>query len=154
MREVRVTETLRDGSPVEIRRLRASDAPVLARRVRAPQRGVAPAALHLAEAAPERGSSCGYLTDVDGHRHEALAASDARTGAGIGVARFVRLEDEPEVAEVAVTVVDEWQHRGLGTLLLEAARRTRRASEGITHFSALVSSDDRSMLEHAAPLRR
>ena len=31
-----------------------------------------------------------YLTDVDHHDHEALAAIDAATGEGVGVARFVR----------------------------------------------------------------
>ena len=36
----------------------------------------------------------------------------------LGVARFVR-RDEPGTAEVAVTVVDDWQGRGVATALLE-----------------------------------
>ena len=49
----------------------------------------------------------------------------------MGVARFIRLADEPEVAEVAVTVIDAWQRRGLGTLLLEHLTDQAR-SQGIT----------------------
>ena len=37
---------------------------------------------------------------------------------GIGVARYVRESDRPSHAEVAVTVVDAYQRRGLGTLLM------------------------------------
>ena len=37
---------------------------------------------------------------------------------GIGVARFIRLEEDSEVAEPAITVVDDFQGKGLGTLLL------------------------------------
>lgn len=140
-----LTVVLSDGAEVEIRRLRPTDVPALRdafERLSAESRRlrfISPK-VRLSEA------ELRYLTDVDGHRHEALAASDARTGAGIGVARFIRLEDEPDVAEVAVTVVDEWQHRGLGTLLLEALAERAR-SEGITHFSALISSDNTVMLD-------
>jgi RimJ/RimL family protein N-acetyltransferase len=76
-----------------------------------------------------------YLTEVDHHDHEALIASDPG-GAAVGVARFVRLDD-PTVAEAAVTVVDEWQGRGLGTALTRLiAERARE--EGIERFAALL----------------
>ena len=35
------------------------------------------------------------------------------------MARYVRLPESPEVAEVAVAVADDWQGRGLGAALLE-----------------------------------
>ena len=57
-----------------------------------------------------------YLTEVDHHDHEALGALDAETGEGIGIARFVRGAD-PTRAEAAVTVIDAWQGRGVGTAL-------------------------------------
>jgi GNAT superfamily N-acetyltransferase len=145
VRELHVTEVLRDGSEVDIRRLRPSDAPVLARafeqlseesrrlRFMSPKPSLSPREL-------------AYLTDVDGHRHEALGASDHASGEGVGVARFVRLEEEPQVAEVAVTVVDAWQRRGLGTLLLEHLADQAR-TQGITHFSALISSENTGVLE-------
>jgi RimJ/RimL family protein N-acetyltransferase len=85
-----------------------------------------------------------YLTDVDHHDHEALGAVDQADGRGVGVARYVRDAEDPHAAEIAVTVVDEWQGRGLGTELL--ARLSARArSEGIHRFTALVAEDNVAM---------
>jgi GNAT superfamily N-acetyltransferase len=96
-----------------------------------------------------------YFTEVDHHDHEALAAVDPVSGRGVGVARFVRLHDRPEVAEAAVTVADDWQDRGLGTLLLEALAERAR-NEGITTFTGLLLATNREMLElleHIARVR-
>ena len=68
-----------------------------------------------------------YLTDIDHHDHEALAAIDAETGDGVGVARFIRRADRPDTAEAAVTVIDEWQGRGVGTALLDLLAERARA---------------------------
>ena len=38
---------------------------------------------------------------------------------GVGSARFVRLSDEPDTAEAAVTVLDDFQGKGLGAILLQ-----------------------------------
>ena len=95
-----------------------------------------------------------FLLDVDHHDHEAIVAVEDETGDGLGVARYVRLGDEPDVAELAITVVDDWQHRGLGTLLLEVIG-ARAREEGITTFSALMLATNREMLEileHAGPM--
>lgn len=68
-----------------------------------------------------------YLSDVDGEMHFAIAAclEDAPDDI-IGIARFIRFEQDPGVAEVAVTVADAFQGRGIGRLsitrLAEAAR--------------------------------
>ena len=96
-----------------------------------------------------------YLTEVDHHDHEALVALDAETGEGVGVARFVRLDGRPATAEAAVTVVDRWQGRGLGTLLLELLA-TRARDEGIARFTALVlasNTDILEVLERLGPVR-
>ncbi len=78
-----------------------------------------------------------YLTEIDHHGREALQAVDPRTEQGLGVARYVRLPDDPTIAEVAVAVVDEWQGRGLASALLhDLAARARE--EGIARFSASV----------------
>src|SRR5277367_3682953 len=85
-----------------------------------------------------------YLTDVDHHDHEALGALDQADGRGVGIARYIRDAEDPQAAEIAVTIVDDWQGRGLGTELL--ARLSDRArSEGIRRFTALVSADNTAM---------
>ena len=93
-----------------------------------------------------------YLTEIDHHDHEALAALDPETGQLIAVARYVR-SAEPEFAEVSVVVGDPWQRRGVATLLLE--RLVERArSAGITHFVALVMDENVEALglfEHRVP---
>jgi GNAT superfamily N-acetyltransferase len=94
-----------------------------------------------------------YLTEVDHHDHEAIGAIDPVSGHGIGIARFVRLPDRPDAAEAAVTVADDWQGRGLGTLLLGAlADRARGA--GIRTFTAVVLAANHEMLEVLEPLGR
>ena len=72
-----------------------------------------------------------YLTDIDHHDHEAIIAVSEETGEGIGVARSVRHRDRGDAAEIAVTVIDDWQGRGVGTLLVEvlSAVPAKRASE-------------------------
>ena len=81
------------------------------------------------------------LTEVDHHDHEALGAVDPATGDGIGIARFVRHPDRPDAAEAAVTVVDEWQGRGVGAALLERLA-VRAREEGIGEFTATLLSDN------------
>jgi GNAT superfamily N-acetyltransferase len=86
-----------------------------------------------------------YLTDVDHHDHEALGALDHDDGRGVGIARYVRHRDDPDAAEVAIAVIDEWQRRGLGTLLLGRIRERAR-DEGIRRFTGLVSTDNVAMI--------
>jgi GNAT superfamily N-acetyltransferase len=84
-----------------------------------------------------------YLTAVDHEHHEALVAIDPRTRQGIGVARYVRIAEQ--LAEPAVAVVDAWQRRGVGSLLMAAlAGRARQA--GITHFRAPVLATNREAI--------
>lgn len=62
-----------------------------------------------------------YLTEIDHDTHEALVAkAETKTGdGGIAVARYVRLDDEPEVAEVAITVADDFQDQGVGSAVFD-----------------------------------
>jgi RimJ/RimL family protein N-acetyltransferase len=93
-----------------------------------------------------------YLTEVDHHDHEAIAAVNPENGMIVGVARFVR-SDDPTEAEVAVVVGDPWQGHGVATALLQQLVGRARA-EGIDHFVALVLSDNTDALElfrHLAP---
>src|SRR3982750_1897781 len=58
-----------------------------------------------------------YFTDVDHHDHEALVAVTRFGGKGLAVARYIRDPRDHDAAELAVTVIDDWQARGLGTAL-------------------------------------
>jgi len=96
-----------------------------------------------------------YLTEIDHDDHEALIAIDEATGQALGVARYVREVERPDAAEVAVTVVDDWQGRGLGTLLLDALS-ARARDEGVTSFTAVILATNDEMIhlvEHLAPVR-
>ena len=86
-----------------------------------------------------------FFTDVDHCDHEAIGALDPCEGRGVGVARYVRSAHDPQVAEMALTVVDDWHGRGLGTELL--ARLVDRArTAGIYSFTAVVSMDNAAMI--------
>ena len=85
-----------------------------------------------------------YLTEVDHVDHEAVIAFDD-DGETVGVARYVR-GDDPDTAEVAVVVADDWQGKGAGTALLE--RLTTRAAENdVERFVALVLQDNAEALD-------
>lgn len=80
-----------------------------------------------------------YLTEVDQHDHVAwIAVNPDRAGEpGMGIARFVRLSDEPHTAEIALTVVDEFQGLGLGAALLNILL-VRAEQLGIRTLRAVV----------------
>jgi GNAT superfamily N-acetyltransferase len=79
------------------------------------------------------------FTEVDYADHFAYVAllPDRPGEPGIGVARYVRSPADPAVAEAAVTVVDEYQGRGLGSLLLEALGAVA-LEHGIRRFSGIA----------------
>lgn len=145
---------LPDGARVRIREIQRSDSKLLVRAFR-----------RLSSDSRYRRFLCPmpqlnetmvhYLTDVDHHDHEAVIAIHEPSNQGVGVARYVRHPERPEAAEVAVTVVDDWQGRGLGTLLLEVVS-ARAREERITTFTALMLADNREMmdlLEELGPVR-
>jgi RimJ/RimL family protein N-acetyltransferase len=91
-----------------------------------------------------------YLTEVDHHDHEALIAFDHDSGDGVGVGRYVRLDDRAN-AEAAITIVDDWQGRGLGTAMCQLlAERARE--EGIERFTALLLAGNEQMQDVLASL--
>jgi GNAT superfamily N-acetyltransferase len=136
---------LRDGSHVRLRPGRSSDTGLLLRGFErlSPESRYRRFLAPLPELSP---SMVRYLTEVDHHDHEAIIAVDEQTGEGLGVARYVRNEGRPDTAEVAVTVIDDWQGRGLGTLLLEAVSACAR-QEGIRSFTALMLATNEEMMD-------
>ena len=90
-------------------------------------------------------SMLAFLTSVDGSDHRAWGALvDEPGGAvGAGVARWVRGPADPGVAEVAVTVIDDYQGRGLGRLLLDVAVLDA-SSCGVDRFEGVVLGENLS----------
>ncbi len=92
------------------------------------------------------------LTHADHRAREALVALDPVAGEGVGIAGYVRDAHDPMGAEVTYLVTDAWQHRGVGTALLERLAALARAA-GLQRFTAttLVASEDaRRLLAHVA----
>ena len=85
-----------------------------------------------------------YFFDVDHHTHEALVAVADETDDRIGIARFICEQEDPATAEVAFTVADAWQHRGVGTALLRALAETARAN-GVRRFTAEILAENDAM---------
>lgn len=90
-----------------------------------------------------------YLTEVDGVNHVALVAIEFGQGVaahGVGVGRFVRDPKNPTQAELALTVTDRAQGRGIGRRLLSDLAKAASAV-GIETFTMTVISSN-------APARR
>ena len=62
-----------------------------------------------------------------------------------GIVRWIALADEPGAAEVAVTVTDRYQGRGVGRLLVEALRPAA-VRAGLTSLVYLVDPTNRPAL--------
>ncbi len=93
-------------------------------------------------------SQLNYLTNIDNQDHLALGAYDTSHGEpkGIGVARYIRLSDEPDTAEFAVTVIDAYQGRGVGRLLCELLIEAA-LDHAIKTFRGYVSQENASLVE-------
>jgi GNAT superfamily N-acetyltransferase len=89
-----------------------------------------------------------YFTELDYDDHVALGAIDPEhpERPGMGVARYIRLKESPKVAELAVAVADEYQGRGLGTILLAVLVHIARA-RGVEVFRNYVLEQNDEMLE-------
>jgi GNAT superfamily N-acetyltransferase len=87
------------------------------------------------------------LAVVDYNDRFALVATTTRPAGReriVGVARYDRAP-QTDVAEVAVAVIDEFQHRGLGSVLLAELARVAK-THGISTFQLIVLPENREML--------
>ncbi len=82
-----------------------------------------------------------YLFEVDYVDHFVWVVTDGVEGPVVADARFIRDQDDPRSAEVALTVADAYQDRGIGTLLL-GALAVAASVDGIEHFHAQTLSDN------------
>ncbi len=137
---------LRDGSRVLVRPIRPGDS----ERLRDGLHRLSAASRYhrfLATVSELSEAQLRYLTHVDQVNHLAWIALDPALPwePAVGVARCIRLPEDPAMAEVAVTVLDAYQGRGLGTLLLGLVSRSA-AAQGIRTFRAYVLEDNDAML--------
>lgn len=135
---------LRDGTRLQIKPLEPADRDDL----RVAIENLSPETRYRRFLTPTAGlspSELTYLTAIDHERHEALTAIDPATGTGVAVARYVVLDEMPTRAEVAVTVADAWQGRGVGSGLTRRLAQLARA-RGITQFSGLMLATNTPMI--------
>ena len=141
--------SLRDGSRVILRPVVAADRGLLLEGFES----LSPESRYRRFFGPMKemsGPMLDYLTAIDYRDHYAWAALSAEPGpngrpVGVGVGRYIRLED-PQAAEMAVTVVDDWQGRGLGRVLLDALV-LEALENGITRLEGDVLVENRPMQE-------
>jgi len=85
-----------------------------------------------------------HLVEINYVDHFAWGVATDDGATGVAVARYVRLRDEPASADLAFGIADEFQGKGLGTLLLGALAWVA-AEAGVEHFTAEVLADNRPM---------
>ena len=142
------TARLRDGTRAKLRTIRASDKQLL---VEGFER-LSPRSRYTRFLAPKQKLSdrdLRYLTEVDGVDHFALVAlKHPMFGQeeGIGVGRFVRFADRTDTAEPAITVADDHQGKGLGTILLHCLMDAAW-ERGIRQFRCELLAENTRMRE-------
>ena len=141
------TTQLHDGTAVLIRPVKPTDKSLLAKAVeqmsdRSRYHRFAMVVRELSE------GQLSYLTEIDHENHVAWVAIDQskKLERAVGVARYIRLDDNSDVAEVAVAVVDTHQGRGLGTMLLGRLAQSAR-DNGVRRFLAFVCGDNAPVLK-------
>jgi len=128
---------LRDGSTIHVRSIESGDHERLRRAFErlSPEsryRRFLGAIVQLSE------SHLRYFTEVDHLDHEALVAIDPDNGDLVGVARYMRLDNNPVAA---MAVADDWRSRGVATLLLKKLVERAKAA-GIERFTATCLADN------------
>lgn len=136
---------LRDGSQVVVRPIRKSDRQLERQFIE----GLSEASRHFRFMGSFKSPSealLTQLTDIDSAVDCALIAltCDGGDTRQVGVARFCRQPDQ--TAEVAVTVADDWQHKGLGVILMRQLIDIAR-SRGIGALHSVDLAENSAMQE-------
>lgn len=95
-------------------------------------------------------SQLSYLSNLDNRDRLAWCAIEPIPDGhrGIGLARYVRLEESPAIAEFAVTVVDAYQGRGIGRILLGRLIESAREN-GLETLRGYILPSNSAMLRLA-----
>jgi len=139
---------LGDGTQVRLRLLRPSDKERLAEAIAK----LSPESRYfrfLSATTKLSDEALNYLSTVDNENHLAIVAGKPadreREQEGWGLARFVRHAPGAKTAEAAVTVLDDFQGRGLGRLLIAALTLAAR-ERGVERFQAEILSTNAPVL--------
>jgi GNAT superfamily N-acetyltransferase len=89
------------------------------------------------------------LADVDQERHGCWVAEV--DGEPVGIGRYIRTENDPSVAEIALEVVDRCQGQGLGRLLVEVVG-VAAADVGVTALLWMMDAHNARVRQLAIPL--
>ncbi|MBR1268724.1 GNAT family N-acetyltransferase [Bradyrhizobium sp. AUGA SZCCT0222] len=137
-------ELLRDGSEIEIRALRPEDeadmlAAVGKTSAQSLQRRFFVMKRHFSD--KERA----YFMDIDFKNHVALVALAEEAGrkAVVGGGRYIIFE--PGRAEMAFVVIDAWQGRGIGSILMRHLVKIARDA-GLLELTAEVLPENKAMI--------
>lgn len=142
------TDTLRDGSHVLIRPIHAADAALEKKFIER----LSPASRRyrfLGSIGEPSDELLRRMTDIDYRRDVAFVALVHRDGEKreVGVSRF-SLGADGRTCECAVTIADEWQHKGLGVVLMRHLIEVARA-RGIRSMVSYDAADNAAMRELA-----
>ena len=87
-----------------------------------------------------------YFTHCDGVDHLALVvvATKGAEHQFVAVARCIRDPADADLAEVAIAVADDWQHHGVGEMLIQALARSAWDA-GIRSWNAILFTDNTAM---------
>jgi len=142
-------DKLIDGTPVKVRAIRPDDKPVLIEGMH----HLSKQSLYFRFFTPKdklTDDELGYFTELDFVHHVGLLASvvedDSERPAGVGRYIMSSSGTEKPVAELAFTVVEEYQGLGIATLLLKHLIQIAR-SEGIVELTANVMPENVAMLK-------
>jgi GNAT superfamily N-acetyltransferase len=140
-----IDEVLSDGSPIHIRAITPADKDLLFAHFSGLSQDSRYTRFFGAKRTLTR-DELARFTELDFDNQVGLTATLTEDGNErfIGVGRYYRLQDRAR-AEVAFAVLDEYQGRGIATLLLEHLRRIANAA-GILEFTAEVMETNRHML--------
>ncbi|MGH8456857.1 MAG: GNAT family N-acetyltransferase [Stenotrophobium sp.] len=139
---------LDDGTPTLVRPLRVEDAPRLREGFK-----------RLSALARRRRFLDGVRELTDEQIRSVVAGDPANQSAwgaanmekpdepGIGIARYIRLNGEPQAADVAITITDEYQGRGAG-FVLQACLHLTAYRHGIRTFYYDVLSENDRIIKH------
>jgi len=143
--ELETADTLRDGTQIFLRPIKPSDEPALSDMLYSlSEESVKKRYMTRTRAFPHRDVQ--QLTNIDYRKDLAIVGVVPGVSGDLIVAiGQYFLDPKTQVAEVAFLVQDEWQQKGMGTLLLEYITKVAK-QRGVKGFSAKVLPNNKPML--------